>query len=204
MKSPRDPSKGPEQTTRTSFAALLAGVLVSLAFAVGCAGGEEPSEDASKEEQAVQQDTQPTKQETTKERTQARAKGDRGKTRSGEAVLEMKGDSGTEFSGSCAVGDEETEVSGQVPESFSYELDGERLECEISKEGADGDLQIDLSVGPNVRSVQQISGGTLNLIYDNGSISSSTSSSGSDVVSSTSSQVVSSSQSNSSSVKISP
>ncbi len=188
---------------RTSFAALLAGVLVSLALAVGCAGDEEPSENASRE-QAVQQDTQPTKRETTQERPQARAKDDKGKTRSGDAVLEMQGDSGTEFSGSCTVGDEETEVSGQVPESFSYELDGERLECELRKEGADGNLQIDLSVGPNVRSVQQISGGTLNLTYDNGSISSSVSSSGSGA-SSTSSQVVSSSsQSSSSSINISP
>jgi hypothetical protein len=187
---------------RTSFVALLAGVLVSLAFAVGCAGDEEPSENASKE-QGVQQDTQPTKQETTEERTQARAKDGKGKTRSEEAVLEVQGDSGTEFSGSCTVGDEETEVSGQVPESFSYELDGERLECELRKEGADGNLQIDLSVGPNVRSVQQISGGTLNLTYDNGRISSSVSSGSG--AGSTSSQVVSSSsQSSSSSINISP
>lgn len=188
---------------RTSFAALLAGVLVSLAFAAGCSGDEETSEDASKE-QAVQQDTQPTRQETTEERTQARPKDDKGKTRSGEAVLEMKGDSGTEFSGSCAVGDEQTELSGQVPESFAYELDGERLECEIRKESADGNLQIDFSVGPNVRSVQQISGGTLNLTYDNGSISSSTSSSGSGASSTSSHVVSSSSQSTSSSINISP
>ncbi len=189
---------------RTRFAALLAGVLFSLAFAAGCAGDEETSKDAS-EDQAVQQDAQGTNKETTEERTGARAKDDGGKARSADATLEMKGDSGTEFSGSCTVGDEETEqLSGQVPESFAYELDGERLDCEIRKEGADGSLQIDFTADPNVRSVQQLSGGTLNFTYENGLISSSISSSGSGA-SSTSSQVVSSSsQSGSSSVKISP
>ena len=186
---------------RTSFAAFLAGVLFSVAFAVGCAGNEETSEDAG-EDQATQKEAQQTDKETTEERTGARAGGKR-EARAGDATLEMKGDSGTEFSGSCTVGDEETEVNGQVPERFDYELDGERLQCEIRKEGAGGSLQIDFSAEPNTRSVQQISGGTLNLTYENGRISSSVSSSGSSG-SSSASQVVSSSQSSSSSMKISP
>ncbi len=187
---------------RTRFAALLAGALFSLAFAAGCAGDEETSKDAS-EDQAVQQDAQGTNKETTEERTGARAGGKR-EARSGDATLEMKGDSGTEFSGSCTVGGEETELSGQVPERFDYELDGERLECEIRKEGAGGSLQIDFSAEPNTRSVQQISGGTLNLTYENGRISSNVSSSGSGGGSAASQVVSSSSQSSSSSMKISP
>jgi len=184
---------------RTSVAGLLAGVLVSILFAAGCAGNEETTED-----QTVEQDVQQTNKETTEERTEARAKDATGKTRSEEASLEMRGDSGTEFSGSCTVGDKEEDVSGQVPESFDLEPGGERLDCEISKESADGNLQVIFSAGPNTRSVQQISGGTLNFTYENGRISSfSTSSSGSSVQMN-SSQVVSSSQGNSSSVTISP
>lgn len=184
---------------RTSVAPLLAGVLISIVFAASCTGNEETTED-----QTVEQDTQRTGKETTQERTEARAKDAAGKARSEEASLEMKGDSGTEFSGSCTVGDREEEVSGQVPESFDFELGGERLDCEISKESADGNLQVIFSAGPNTRSVQQISGGTLNFTYENGRISSfSTSSSGSSAQVN-SSQVVTSSGGNSSSVTISP
>ncbi len=45
----------------------------------------------------------------------------------------IRGSSGAEFSGSCAIGDEELqEISGQVPESFTYDLKGKPLKCEIS------------------------------------------------------------------------
>ena len=92
-----------------------------------------------------------------------------------QARLEIKGDSGTEFSGSCAVGDEEPEeISGQVPQSFTFNLEGKPLDCKISSEG---DIQVELTVGENVRSVQSFSGGTLNLTYENQSISSFVSSS---------------------------
>ncbi len=186
---------------RTSIGTLLVGLLISVAFAAGCAGDEEARNDAA-EDQAAQQDTQQTDKEMTGERTGARAGGKR-EARSGDATLEMKGDSGTEFSGSCTVGDEETEVNGQVPERFDYELDGERLQCEIRKEGAGGSLQIDFSAEPSTRSVQQVSGGTLNLTYENGRISSNVSSSGSGGGSSASQVVSSSSQNSSSSMKIS-
>jgi hypothetical protein len=84
------------------------------------------------------------------------------------ARLEIRGSSGTEFSGSCAVGDEEPEeISGRVPKSFTYNLKGRPLDCEIS---SDGDLRVDLTVGKNVHAVQRISEGDLNLIYENGSI----------------------------------
>jgi hypothetical protein len=106
---------------------------------------------------------------------QGTTKGPNGdKDRGPEATLELQGESGTEFSGSCTVGDEEPEeISGQVPESFTYALEGRPLECEISPEG---DIQVALTVG-SVHSVQRISGGTLKLSYENGSISSSLSSS---------------------------
>ena len=122
----------------------------------------------------------------------AQTSGDSGED---QAQLELKGDSGTEFSGSCAVGDEEPEeISGQVPESFTFNLEGKPLDCKISSEG---DVQVELTVVENVRSVQRFSGGTLNLTYENGSISSSVSSSSgsSGQASSSSSQVSSSSSS---------
>ena len=187
---------------RMSIAALLGGVLISVVFAAGCAGNEEKTNEETTEDQTRQQSPQQGK-ETMEERTGARAKDAGGRARPGEAMLEMSGDPGTEFSGSCTVGDETSEIDGQVPDSYTYELDGERLDCEIRKESADGNLQIAFTAGPNTRSVQQISGGTLNLTYENGhlsSVSSSSSGSGGQV---SSSQVVSSSQGNSSSINIS-
>ena len=108
--------------------------------------------------------------------------------RSGEPLtLEVGGSPGTDFSGTCAVGDAKPEeLDGQTPRSFTYDLLGKPLECEIASED---DVEVTL-IHDNNRSVQRISGGTLNLTYDNGSISSSTSSSSG---SSSSSQVVSSS-----------
>ena len=184
---------------RTSVAALLVGVLILVAFAAGCARNEQTGEDTA-EDQTTKQDTQRTGKDKTKEGTKARGKAT-GKARAGEATLEMDGDSGTEFSGSCTVGDEQTEVSGQAPDSFSFDLDGERLECKIN---ADGNLRIVFTAG-NTHSVQQVSGGTLNLTYDKGQVSFSSSSSGSGGQVSSASQVgSSSSQSSSSSIQISP
>ncbi|MDQ4003237.1 MAG: DUF2807 domain-containing protein, partial [Actinomycetota bacterium] len=116
----------------------------------------------------------------------------RGDSVEDQALLELKGDSGTEFSGSCTVGDEEPEeISGQVPQSFTYDLDGKPLKCEITSEG---NIEANLTAG-NTNSVQRFSGGTLNLTYEKGSISSSVSSSSgsSRQVSSSSSQISSSS-----------
>ena len=133
---------------------LLTLVLVALT-AAGCAGNEQANEDNTED--------------------QGTTKGSNGeKDRGPEATLELQGEPGTEFSGSCTVGDEEPEeISGQVPESFTYALEGRPLECEISPEG---DIQVNLTVG-SVHSVQGISGGTLRLTYENGSISSALSSS---------------------------
>ena len=138
-----------------NVATLLALVLVALT-AASCTGNEQANEDNT-----VDQDTTEGSNDE--------------KDRGPEATLELQGEPGTGFSGSCAVGDEEPEeISGQVPESFTYELEERPLECEIS---SDGDIQVGLTVG-NVRSVQRISsGGILKLTYKNGSISSVVSSS---------------------------
>src|SRR5215217_7396259 len=69
---------------------------------------------------------------------------------------------------------ESREIGGDVPKSITYDLKGRSLDCEIS---SDGDLQVELTVGENTHSVQSISGGTLNLTYKDGSITTVTSSS---------------------------
>jgi hypothetical protein len=92
-----------------------------------------------------------------------------------QARLQIKGSSGTGFSGSCTVGDEEpTKIGGEVPKGFTYGLKGRSLDCEIS---SDGNLRVELVVGENTHSAQSISGGTLNLSYEHGNISTVTSSS---------------------------
>ncbi len=91
------------------------------------------------------------------------------------ARLEVEGRSGSAFSGSCTIGDgEPEEIGGEVPESFAYDLGGRALDCEVSSDGA---LRVEFTVGESHRSVQSVSGGTLNLTYEDGSISSATSSS---------------------------
>jgi hypothetical protein len=105
---------------------------------------------------------------------------------SGEVTLKIEGSPATEFSGTCIVGGkEEMKVSGSVPKRFIYELDGQPLECEISKQSSNsGEMKVEFSAGVHSNSVQQTStqGGSVTLLYDgHGStalISSSTSVSG--------------------------
>jgi hypothetical protein len=170
--------------------ALLVALLAMMVLAAGCGGGEEAQDDGGQTtEQTV--DSENTKEDTKvgEERT-----GGGGSRR--EATLSIEGDPGTGFSGTCSVGDEENELSGQVPESFGYDLEGQQLECEIRQEGA-GSLEI-LLTGPGDRIEQRINnpGGTISLAYSENGVSSSTSSSGS---SSSVNQVVSSSSGGSSS-----
>ena len=108
-----------------------------------------------------------------------------------QAVLRIEGDPQTEFSGSCTVGDQEGRaISGRVPQSFNYQLNGQRLKCEIRNESG-GEMEVVLKAG-NDRSVQRTNaqGATIQLTYSESGISSSTiSSSGSGgQVSSSSSQ----------------
>jgi hypothetical protein len=168
--------------------ALLVALLAVMILAAGCGGGEEAQDDGGQStEQTV--DSENTKEDTKvgEERT-----GGGGSGR--EITLSIEGDPGTGFSGTCSVGDEENELSGQVPESFGYDLEGQQLECEIRQEGA-GSLKI-LLTGPGDRIEQQINnpGGTISLVYSKNGVSSSTSGSSSSV-----NQVVSNSSGGSSS-----
>lgn len=117
----------------------------------------------------------------------------------GGVVLKLKGDEGVEFSGTCSVGGGEKEIGGQVPDEFTFVLEGDELACEIRKEGNDGTLKLVLLSGDD-RIVQRVSGdSTLKFTYSDNGVSSSTSSvsSSSSVVSQSSSVVQSSSSSTS-------
>ena len=110
----------------------------------------------------------------------------------GKVTLEISGDPGTGFSGTCALGEEKKELDGQVPERFVYELDGRRLRCKIRTEGADGATLKTVFTAGNAHSIQQTDtrGATISLVYSEGSLSSSTvSSSGATSASSSSSSV---------------
>ena len=189
---------------RTSIAALLSGAVI--VFAAGCAGNNN-TDNAAKDNPTEERTTAMTSGGTTRV----------GETRSEEATLEVKGDPGIEFSGTCTVGDEENKISGQVPQSFVYELDERPLDCQIRKNSPSGNLQLVFTAG-GTRAVQQVSG-ALSLTYSNGMVSFSSSGSGDQVssspqqavssssaqnISSSSQQVISSSyQNNSSSISIS-
>ena len=95
----------------------------------------------------------------------------RGPERRPEAVVRLEGDPKTTFTGLCSVGDERSVLSGQVPERFTFDLDGERLECRIEKrDGGGGALKVVLVVGDTTRSVQQTNapGGAVSLSYHDG------------------------------------
>jgi hypothetical protein len=158
-------------TAGSKIKALLAALLVVMALATGCGGTQE---DGSGE-----QDTQAPTTDTGDRTEDTKARGERtGGGGSGrEVTLSIEGDPDTEFSGTCDIGDEENELSGQVPESFDYDLGGQQLECEIRQESS-GSLEI-LLTGPGDRIEQQISnpGGTISLAYSEDGVSSSSSSS---------------------------
>ena len=136
-------------------------LLLAMALALPACGGDEQE---TGEKQATEQEA------AEKDRA-----GGKGGGASEEVSLEIGGDSGAGFSGACYVGDEEFELDGQAPESFDYDLEGRRLECELLNEGP-GSLEIVL-VADGTRSVQQLNAGTLNLLtYGDGLVSSSTSS----------------------------
>lgn len=188
---------GKRSTASIRIKALLATLLAVMVFVTGCGGDEE-----AKDDPAEQQDTGE-QTENTEDRTE-NTKAEEEKTGGGsgrEVTLSLEGDPGTGFSGTCNVGDEENEISGQVPESFGYDLEGQQLQCEIRQEDA-GSLEI-LLTGPGDRIQQQINspGGTIILAYSEDGVSSSTSSSGGS--SSSVNQVVSNSGGSSSSSSVS-
>ncbi len=71
-----------------------------------------------------------------------------------EATLTIDGEPGTEFSGSCAVGDEKDDLGGEVPQRISYRFVGEELECKIRQRSA-GALKVVLDSGDD-RSEQRM------------------------------------------------
>ena len=167
-------------TVGSKIGALLVALLATAVLAAGCGGGEEAQDDGAEEQATSGQTTEQTAntEDTTEDTTVGRERtGGGGSGR--EVTLSIGGDPGTRFSGTCNVGDEENELSGQVPESFGYDLEGQQLECEIRQEDA-GNLEI-LLTGPGDRIEQEINapGGTISLAYSENGVSSSTSSSGS-------------------------
>jgi hypothetical protein len=182
------------KTTSLKSKLLLAALLAVTVFAAGCGGDEETQGDST----AGQDTTEQTKSTgASTENTRAGGENTRGRDSGGGVTLSIEGDPGTEFSGTCSVGDEDNELSGEVPESFDYDLEGQQLECEIRQESA-GNLNT-LLIGPGDRVEQQANtpGGTISLVYSENGVSSSTSSSGTS--SSSVNQVVSSSSSGGSS-----
>jgi hypothetical protein len=86
-----------------------------------------------------------------------------------EVTLNIEGSPGTKFSGTCIIGGKvEKKISGRVPKRFLYELDGQRLECEIRKQSSNsGQMKVEFSAGGQTNSVQQTStqGAFLTLRY---------------------------------------
>ena len=112
-------------------------------------------------------------------------------------TLQVTGDRGTKFSGVCSVGGRERTLDGRAPERYVFEPQGKRLECEL-RNGGGGPLGIVFTDGAGVLSQQRTTGGesTVNFVYANGSVSSSTtSSSGSESQTVTSSDTSSSERS---------
>lgn len=117
----------------------------------------------------------------------------------GEVRVKIDGESGTRFSGACAVGDEGREVSGQIPGLFVYEPEGREVECEIRKEGKDaGSLKFSVDAGgENSKQKIRATADNLEFSVSGGSVSYTTSSTSAG--SSSSSSVVQRSSVNSSS-----
>jgi len=92
-----------------------------------------------------------------------------------EVTLKIEGDSKTQFSGVCSVGEEKETVDGQVPQSFAFDLgNGQKLECEIRKRNKDSSvLKSTLIDGDNnKRSVNRVNARetTIKLSYARGSM----------------------------------
>ncbi len=86
-------------------------------------------------------------------------------------VLRLEGDPKTTFSGLCTVGPEESVLSGRVPKSYAFNLDGRKLSCRIQKQDRGrGELKVILTAGDTTRSVQQTSthDGFINISYQGG------------------------------------
>jgi hypothetical protein len=87
-----------------------------------------------------------------------------------EVTLKIEGSPATKFSGTCIIGGKvEKKFSGRVPKRFIFELDGQRLECEIRKQSSNtGQMEVAFSAQDHTNSVQQTStqDGSITLRYD--------------------------------------
>lgn len=104
-----------------------------------------------------------------------KAKKEKDGARPGEVRLKVGGDPGTRFSGTCVVGGEEREVSGQVPGRFVYEPAG-RVKCDIRNEGA-GQLKFSVTADSgNQKQKIKVTGDAVSFSFSGNSLSYSTSS----------------------------
>ena len=89
-------------------------------------------------------------------------------------TLEVTGEPGTKYAGSCSVGGDERTFNGEAPERYTFEPRDEKLECEVRKQGG-GTLGILFADGGSVRSEQRTGagGGTMEFVYSVGGIVSS-------------------------------
>lgn len=151
------------------------------------------------EGQTVEQTTKRGSEQTSEQTSRQSVAGEAGAPSGPDGPVELRltGEPGTSISGSCTVDGEERRLSGETPQSFSFEA-GERLKCEMSSSG--GPLQTSFSDGEGTSTSQRIGPGdsTLELTYTGDSFSSSTRSESQTSASQTSSSQVTSSQSSSS------
>ncbi len=193
MKTEQFPGRSRKVNSIAAFAAILvAGVL-----AAGCVGGERAAQSQSTREEAGNEAAEAAERKADRTAQEGEAvaadTSDGGdEARAGEVELRIGGKPGTEFTGTCGVGGEKQDVSGEVPRSFTYQLDGGELECEIMNKGS-GALEVVLKSGNN-RSVQRINGpgAVIKLTYSGSGVSSSTTSSSSGSVNQQSSSSVTS------------
>ena len=140
--------------------------LVAVLLAAGCSGDEDGSTGTGSTDFPARTLAAP---ETT---TATAATTSPGTTISAsEVVLRLEGDAGTNFSGVCISGAEDSVLVGQVPKSYSFDLQGQTLSCQIKKQSpGNGSLRTILLAGDNTRSIQQTESqsSTINISYSGG------------------------------------
>ena len=162
----------PLKTLATARAAML--LLVFLLFAGSCSGDPQdgPGNETKVPTGETGRGTTPSPQggqETTGDMSPPEVTLGQDPGERSEVVIRLEGDPKTTFTGLCSVGHKQSVLSGQVPERFTFDLAGERLECRIEKrDETDGDLKVVLVAGDTTRSVQQTNapGGVINLSYE--------------------------------------
>jgi midasin (ATPase involved in ribosome maturation) len=156
---------------------LLIFLLIPLLFA--CDGNEAGSSAGGSEQRQENGAEERTKEDNAKDERAERG-GQRQESEDAadhrEVVLELTGEEGASFSGTCEVGDEKETVEGTVPQRYDYRLEGHELRCEIENKSA-APLKAEITAG-NTHYTQQTSaeGATLNFVLSGDAFASSTSS----------------------------